>query len=229
MEGRVLVRIVHSSSWMSRGSTAVVLGGIAASNPNVVVVRRSFVWDASDEALLAGLAAGDRTAAVVFVRRFQRRVFGLALAVLHDEGRAAEVAQDVFVRAWNQSASFDPRRGSVTTWLLAITRNLSIDRLRMEGARPVSPVDPVTLVGGPDRGDPEDSAVTASETRRVLAALAVLPEEQRRCVVLATIGGRTAREIGESERIPLGTAKTRIRDGLLRLRALLERQETAND
>ena len=69
------------------------------------------MWDASDEALLAGLAAGDRTATVVFVRRFQRRVFGLALAVLHDDGLAAEVAQDVFVRAWRQSTAFDPRRG----------------------------------------------------------------------------------------------------------------------
>lgn len=185
------------------------------------------MWDASDEALLAGLAAGDRTAAVVFVRRFQRRVFGLALAVLHDEGRAAEVAQDVFVRAWRQSAAFDPRRGSVTTWLLAITRNLAIDRLRLEGARPSDPVDPATLVDTSREPGPEDSTVTTVETRRVLEALATLPEGQRRCVVMATIGGRTAREIGELEHIPLGTAKTRIRDGLIKVRALLEPQETS--
>jgi RNA polymerase sigma-70 factor (ECF subfamily) len=191
------------------------------------------VWDASDEALLAGLASGDRTAAVVFVRRFQRRVFGLALAVLHDEGRAAEVAQDVFVRAWRHGSSFDARRGSVATWLLAIARNLSIDRLRLEGVRPADPVDPATLLRLPldhlPDHRPEDAAVTAAETRHALDALAVLPEEQRRCVVLATIGGRTASEISAIEGIPLGTAKTRIRDGLIRVRALLAEQEAARD
>jgi len=187
------------------------------------------VWDASDEALLAGLASGDRTAAVVFVRRFQRRVFGLALSMLRDEGRAAEVAQDVFVRAWKHASSFDARRGSVATWLLAITRNLAIDRLRMEGARPSDPVDPATLVRLPVDRRPEDTAVTADETRRALDALAALPEVQRRCVVLATIGGRTAAEISQLEQIPLGTAKTRIRDGLARLRGLLAEQEAAHD
>jgi len=187
------------------------------------------VWDASDDSLLAGLAAGDRMAAVVFVRRFQRRVYGLALTIVRDEGRAAEVAQDVFVRAWRHASSFDPRRGSVITWLLAITRNLAIDRLRVEGVRPADPVDPFTLLPMPGVGGPEDAAVNASETRRVLGALAALPESQQRCVVLATIGGRTAREISESEEIPLGTAKTRIRDGLLKVRALLEEQEASRD
>ncbi len=185
------------------------------------------MWDASDEALLAGLAAGDRTATVVFVRRFQRRVYGLARAVLRDDGLAAEVAQDVFVRAWRQSAAFDPRRGSVTTWLLAITRNLAIDRLRMEAARPADPVDPATLVRRSSQAGPEDTAVTTTETRRVLAALAAVPEAQRRCVIMATIGGCTAREIGELEQIPIGTAKTRIRDGLIKVRALLEGQATS--
>jgi RNA polymerase sigma-70 factor (ECF subfamily) len=189
----------------------------------------SGVWDASDEALLAGLAAHDRTAAVVFVRRFQRRVFGLACTIVHDEGRAAEVAQDAFVRAWRNAASFDPRRGSVATWLLAITRNLAIDRLRMEGARPSDAVDPVTLVRVPTPADTADTAITSAETRRAVEALAALSEPQRRCVVLATIGGRTAREISESERIPIGTAKTRIRDGLRRVRVLLAEQEESRD
>ena len=67
------------------------------------------VWDAPDDALLAGVAAGDRTAAAVFVRRFQRRVFGLAITIVRDDGWAEEVAQDAFVRAWHNAASFDPR------------------------------------------------------------------------------------------------------------------------
>jgi RNA polymerase sigma-70 factor (ECF subfamily) len=186
------------------------------------------VWDASDDALLSGLGTGDPTAAAVFVRRFQRRVYGLALSIVHDEGRAAEVAQDAFVRAWRHAASFDPRRGSVATWLLAITRNLAIDRLRIEQARPATSVDPTTLVAVSPRRGPDDVTVTADETRRVLAALALLPEEQRRSVVLATVGGLSARQIGEAEGIPLGTAKTRIRDGLIRARRLLDERDTSH-
>lgn len=184
------------------------------------------MWDAPDDALLAGLGSGDPTAAAVFVRRFQRRVYGLALAVVRDDAQAAEVAQDAFVRAWRHAAAFDPRRGSVTTWLLAITRNLAIDRLRMEHVRPSDPVDPSSLVHTPARRGPEEAAVATSETEAVLRALATLPEVQRRCVVLATMGGRTAAEIAESEGIPLGTAKTRLRDGLRRLRELLSEEVT---
>jgi RNA polymerase sigma-70 factor (ECF subfamily) len=179
------------------------------------------VWDASDDALLAGYGTGDPVAAAVFVRRFQRRVHGLALAVLHDEGRAADAAQDAFVQAWRHATSFDPRRGSVTTWLLTITRNVAIDRRRMEAVRPADAVDPGTLVPLAGRAAVEDTALTGVEALRVREVLAALPEPQRRCVVLATIGGRTAQEISEIEDIPLGTAKTRTRDGLRRARALL--------
>jgi RNA polymerase sigma-70 factor (ECF subfamily) len=180
------------------------------------------VWDASDDALLAGFGTGDPTAAAVFVRRFQRRVFGLALAVLRDEGRAAEAAQDAFVQAWRHAASFDARRGSVATWLLTITRNVAIDRKRMEDVRPADPVDPTTLAPLPARAAADDAAVANVEAVRVREALAALPEAQRRCVVLATIGGRTAQEISVIEDIPLGTAKTRTRDGLRRARQLLQ-------
>lgn len=183
------------------------------------------MWDASDEALLAGVAADDETAMLVLVRRFQRQVFGLALAVLRDDGEAADVAQEAFVRAWRSADSFDARRGSVRTWLLAITRNVAIDRLRMDGRRPVDPVDPATLVRRPSGGGPEDTAVDDLEVRRVLDALAGLSEPQRRCVVLATLGGFTAHEISTVEGIPLGTAKTRIRDGLQHVRALLDTRE----
>lgn len=179
------------------------------------------MWDSSDEALLAGLGSGDETAAAVFVRRFQRRVFGLALAVLRDDGRAAEVTQDAFLRAWRHAESFDPRRGSVTTWLLAITRNLAIDRRRMESVRPADPVDPATFTKALSPSTPEDVAATRTETERVVTVLSLLPEPQRRCVVLATIGGRSTREIAESEGIPIGTAKTRLRNGLSRARTLL--------
>ncbi|MGH9185342.1 MAG: RNA polymerase sigma factor [Acidimicrobiales bacterium] len=182
------------------------------------------MWDASDEALLAGLGTGDRGAALAFVRRFQRRVYGLALLIVRDQGRAEEVAQDAFVRAWRHAQAYDERRASVITWLLAITRNLAIDVLRMERARPA---DPVPTGGGADlidlgradlESDPADLAGRHDDLGRVAAALRRLPVEQQRAVVAAALYGHTAREISESESIPLGTAKTRIRTGVLRLR-----------
>jgi RNA polymerase sigma factor (sigma-70 family) len=187
------------------------------------------VWDPSDEALLAGFGSGDETAAAAFVRRFQRRVYGLTLAVLHDEGRAADAAQDAFVRAWRHAGSFDPRRGSVTTWLLAIARNVAIDRRRTETVRGVDPIDTFGIAIASARPGPEDDAMTRTETERVTAALASLPETQRRCVLLATVGGRTTREIAASEDIPLGTAKTRLRDGLRRVRVRLAIEEPSHD
>ncbi len=179
------------------------------------------MWGAADDALLAGFGMGDAEAATAFVRRHQARVFGLARSIVGDPALAEDVAQEAFVRAWRHAAAYDARRGSVNTWLLAITRNLAIDALRLH--RP-APVDPATIAGfvGARPAGPADAPGTAAEVAsdmvRLRSALAGLPEEQRRAVVLAALGGRTAKEVGETEGIPLGTAKTRIRTGLLRVR-----------
>src|ERR1700728_1764506 len=84
----------------------------------------------TDEALLAGIAVGEQSAAVAFVRRYQRRVFGLAYSMTSDAGVAEEVAQEALIRVWRHAPVFDRRRGSVTSWVLTITRNLAIDALR---------------------------------------------------------------------------------------------------
>jgi len=169
------------------------------------------MWSLSDEALVAGLAAGDQGAATAFVRRFQARVFGLAVTMVGDRAVAEEIAQEAFTRAWRHAAAYDARRGRVATWLLSITRNLSIDHLR---AKRTEPLDPDVI------GDAEQALwVTAArsaaeqggETDELRAALAELPAEQRRALLLAALFGYTAREIGAIEQIPLGTAKTRIR------------------
>jgi RNA polymerase sigma-70 factor (ECF subfamily) len=178
------------------------------------------VWDASDEALVAGLAAGHADAALVFVRRFQRRVFGAALVVVGDTGRAEDVAQEAFVRAWKHAAAYDPRRASVATWLLTITRNLAIDALRVERVRPADPSAAVDA-GVDLRAGPSERAEVADDVARVAAVVQGLPSEQRRALLLASLHGRTALEISKLEGIPLGTAKTRIRTALQHVRRRL--------
>lgn len=172
----------------------------------------------SDDALLAALAVGEPGAAAIFVRRFQSRVFGLALTITTDDRLAEDAAQQAFERAWRHAASYDSRRGSVATWLLAITRHVSIDTIRVR--RPV-PVDPAAVAGflpPSEAPDPQSAAVATDQLDRLRRELDTLPEEQRRAVLLATIGGRTAVEIGAIEGVPVPTAKTRLRTGLRKLR-----------
>jgi RNA polymerase sigma factor (sigma-70 family) len=171
----------------------------------------------TDETLLAAMAAGDADAAAVFVRRFQARVYGLALTMLRDPDLAEDVAQDTFLRAWRHAGTYDARRGRVATWLLTIARNAALDRARL---RSVTPVDPNVIVAELDRAQPEEG-VAASERAGVRSAVAALPADQRRALVLAMYAGRSAREIAELDGVPLGTVKTRIRAAMTRLRATL--------
>jgi RNA polymerase sigma factor (sigma-70 family) len=174
----------------------------------------------SDEALLAGMAAGSVGAGTAFVRRHQSQVFGLAWVLVGDVGLAEDVAQETFVRAWRHGASFDARKGSVRSWLCTITRNLAIDTLRMRRAEPVDPDALLAQLALAD-GDPADDVTRLEDAQWVRAAVRGLPPPQQRAVVLAACFGHTAAEISRMEQIPLGTAKTRIRTALLRLRATL--------
>jgi RNA polymerase sigma factor (sigma-70 family) len=177
------------------------------------------MWNLSDESLLAGLGSGDPDAAASFVRRFQRRVFGLTLSVLRDRGAAEEAAQESFVRAWRHAAAYDPRRGTVAGWLLTIARNVSINMLP---ARRFDPIDPEVLLAMEARRPPERGVEGRVEDRELLREpLARLPEDQRRALVLAVFYGFTAREISELDGVPLGTVKTRIRSAMLKLRSQL--------
>lgn len=172
-----------------------------------------------DDALLAAVALDERDAAAVFVRRFQRRVYGLAITITGDASLADDIAQVTFERAWRHAASFDARRASVPTWLLTITRNLAIDAMRVRRAVPTDPRLLRDLLPAAFTTDPQQAAVAADQLGRLGVELDALPDDQRRAVLLATVAGRTASEIADLEHIPLGTAKTRIRTGLRRLRA----------
>jgi RNA polymerase sigma-70 factor (ECF subfamily) len=172
----------------------------------------------SDESPLAGLASGDAQLQAAFVRRFQDRVFGLAYRLVGETALAQDIAQEAFLRAWRHASDFNPRCASITTWLLAITRNLAIDTLRRRRALPLAPDLPGWLEPPSQAKPPDELAVDADAASRLRGALRMLPPEQRRAVVRAFSYGQTAQEISIAEAIPLGTAKTRIRLGMTKLR-----------
>jgi RNA polymerase sigma-70 factor (ECF subfamily) len=171
--------------------------------------------EVSDEALLAGLASGDAAATVAFVRRYERRLYGLAYSLLGDAGLAEDVAQEALLRAWRHAQVFDPRRGSVAKWLLTVTRNLAIDTMRLRRASSIPPVALAALTGADVRAEqPFETADRLSELR---SALRELPVAQSRALVLSGLYGCTADEVAEHEAVPSGTAKSRIRAGLAKL------------
>lgn len=173
-----------------------------------------------DEALLSGLATGDPELAVVFVRRFQHRVFGVAMAVTGDQQLAEDVAQQTFERAWRHAQIYDSRRGSVTTWLTTIAHNLAVDAVRARRTEPVAPEDLDTLLGVVT-DTPERWALADEASAQLRAAVARLPREQARALMMAGVYGMTAQQVADAEQIPLGTAKTRIRAAMAKLRTTL--------
>lgn len=175
----------------------------------------------SDDALLAGMAAGDRAAAACFVGRHSGRVIGVAQSVVRDRHLAEDVAQEAFIRAWRRAEAYDPTRGAVLPWLLTIARNAAIDVARARQIRPQVPLDPWLSLLVSDEELPDAAAEASDDVARTVAALAALPAPQRRAVALAVYAGLTAAEVARSEQIPVGTAKTRIRTGLRRLRRTL--------
>jgi RNA polymerase sigma-70 factor (ECF subfamily) len=181
--------------------------------------------DASDEALLSGMALGDERAGLVFVRRYQHRLFGLAIGIVGESRLAEEVTQEAFIRIYRHAEVFDARRASVATWAFTITRNLAIDVLRVRRDVPTDPEDRVFAALMSNERVAE-AAENTDALGRVRAALADLPIDQRRAVLLAAMYGWSAPEIAHAESIPIGTAKGRIRLGMAKLRGALEIEAT---
>ncbi|WP_307624321.1 RNA polymerase sigma factor [Streptomyces sp. V3I7] len=181
-----------------------------------------------DEALLSGLATGDPELAVTFVRRFQRTVFGVAVAVLGDPQLAEDIAQQTFERAWRHAQIYDSRRGSVLSWLTTIAHNLAIDAVRSRRPEPLAPEDLDALLDAVTE-TPEQAAIADEAASRLRTAVAGLPREQGRALVMAGIYGMTAQQIADREGIPLGTAKTRIRTAMGKLRNTLPSPKRGDD
>jgi RNA polymerase sigma-70 factor (ECF subfamily) len=193
--------------WALAAETAV--GASAGSTPDVDAVAR--------------MAAGDASGLSNLYDRHARGLFSLSVRILHDEGEAEDVVQDVFAQAWRQAPRYDGTRGPVVAWLLMMARSRSIDQLRARQGRPPLQEDDPSLLRDLSDGValPDAQVVSADQARRVRAALLPLPALQRTAIELAFFEGLTHAEVAERLEQPLGTVKTRIRLGLLTLNAAM--------
>lgn len=174
--------------------------------------------DSSDRALVAAMEARDADALGALYDRHAARLLGLAHRILGDTGEAEEVVQETFLYAWRSASAFDASRGSVLAWLIVAARSRSIDRLRARkpSTRGRDGVDPLARLAAP--GDVESESAAREWESECRAAIGKLPSEQREALDLAYFEGLTHSEIAERTGSPLGTVKTRIRLGLMKLR-----------
>ena len=180
--------------------------------------------DPLDGELLARLDSGDVDALEALYDRYAGYVLALAWRVLRERGEAEEVVQDVFWQLWQGRIRYEPARGRFATWLYAMTRNRSIDRLRRRsvGGRWVGEGDFPVLQAD---SNPETDAARAQRRSAVREALRELPGEQRQALELCFYDGLSHREVSERLQSPLGTVKSRIRAALARLKNSLESLE----
>ena len=190
---------------------------------------RSSESQLDDQRSLERIGAGDAAGLADLYDRHGRAVYSLALRIVGDENDAEEVAQDVFAQAWRRASHYELSRGTVVGWLLVMARTRAIDRLRARRVRPEGRVhedDGLTLQQLPaSTPDVASEMLAAERGQRVRRALEDLPVLQRVAIELAYFEGLSQREIAERLEQPLGTVKTRMRLGLLKLRgALVEGQ-----
>jgi len=168
------------------------------------------------------MAGGDSSALAALYDRHARAIYSLALRILADAAEAEDVVQDVFTQAWRQATRYDATRAPVAGWLMIMTRARSLDRLRRRRARiATTEMDPAAPHPKDPDADQEMLAITAEQADRLRGALRDLPDGQRAAIELAYYEGLSQSDIAARLQQPLGTVKTRIRTGLLRLRDAL--------
>ena len=177
----------------------------------------------NDVDLLKAIAHQDEAALGELYDRYRLILFGLLVRILNSREEAEDVLQEVFLQVWRRAMDFDENRGRPFTWLVTLARSRGIDRLRNLAAR-----ERVAIAGAQEPSEEISDAVAdayRSEQRDLItSALAQLPEEQKRPLMLAYFDGLTQSEIANKLNAPLGTVKTRMRTGLSKLRELLQNQ-----
>ena len=174
----------------------------------------------NDVELLAAIVARDEAALAQLYDRYRVILFGLLMRILNNREEAEDVLQELFMQVWRRAADFDENRGKPFTWLVTMARSRGIDRLRTLAAR-----ERAAVAGARDESEAVSDAATdafRSEQRGLVTnALAQLPDEQKRPLMLAYFDGLTQSEIAAQLGAPLGTVKTRMRSGMIKLRELL--------
>jgi RNA polymerase sigma-70 factor (ECF subfamily) len=175
---------------------------------------------AADQDALSRMASGDHSGLEELYDRHARLIYSLALRILRDQGDAEDIVQEVFSQAWRQAGRYSASRGSVVAWLVTVARSRAIDRVRGRRSQPVAAGDDLAALDRPDPAAPQlDEALDwAGRAAEVRGALDTLPTLQRLVIDLAFFDGLTHVEIANKLELPLGTVKTRIRQGLLTLR-----------
>lgn len=171
--------------------------------------------------LLARAADGDRAAFRAFYDRTSAKLFGIIIRILSERGEAEDVLQDIYLTIWRKAAEFDPARASPVTWAGTIARNRAIDRLRARAVRPAVPVEEAAEVADEAPGA-EALMVAASDACRVNAALAGLEPRHAAAIRACYFEGLTYEELAVREAVPVGTLKSWVRRGLMRMRRDLE-------
>ena len=173
-------------------------------------------------ALLEQSAAGDTNAFAALYAETAARSFGLALRVVRDRGRAEDITQEAYVKVWRTAARFDARKGNCQGWIFTIVHRAAVDHVRSAQAQTVRDDRHHQESSVPDRVDADpthDLAHASLEAARTREALAGLPPAQQQALTLAYFEGHTYSEVARLLGVPPGTIKSRIRDGLIRLRA----------
>ena len=179
----------------------------------------------ADRDAVRRMARGDGAAIAQLYDRHARAIYSLALRMLSNGAEAEDVVQDVFTQAWRQAGAYDPSRAPVAGWLLVIARARALDRLRARRSRlPAAPSGPAAADPRDPAPGPDVEAIGVLEADRLRGALETLSDAQREAIELAYYEGLSHGDIAERLDQPLGTVKTRIRSGLLKLRDELRRE-----
>ncbi|MEV6210439.1 ECF RNA polymerase sigma factor SigK [Kitasatospora sp. NPDC051914] len=197
---------------------------LATPRPPTTSSRRSAPGNAEDLCdLVSAVASGSEAAFASLYTALAGPVHGISLRVLRNPAHAEEVTQEVLLEVWRTAAAYRRERGSVMTWVLTIAHRRAVDRVRAVQAAADRDLRAIAERAVPPGWDSVEGTVElALDSERVRTALAGLSAVQRESVVLAYYGGYSQREISEALSLPLGTVKTRIRDGLIRLRAAFD-------
>jgi RNA polymerase sigma-70 factor (ECF subfamily) len=195
--------------------------------PGMDSLRRGFRPTVVDDGpptlddLLTLVARGDGPAFEVLYDEVANAVFGVVRRVLRDPAQSEEVTQEVLVEVWRTATRFDPERGSATTWILTMAHRRAIDRVRSSQASQDRDLRVATRDHVRDYDQVAEQVEARLEQEQVRRCLEQLTDLQRESITLAYYGGHTYREVAELLDLPLGTVKTRLRDGLIRLRDCL--------